>query len=97
MAYDHPAFDKVSEWRDLAAIETQTISGTFILGLKNDGTVEAVRSDSTSYLQYGQDKVSGWTDITDIVGDTYTTIGLKKDGTLVLAGYDSGCNLTVWG
>ncbi len=66
------------------------------LGLKNDGTVESVRSDSASYADLGQDQVSGWTDIIDIVGNTYTTIGLKEDGTLVLAGIDSGFNLTAW-
>lgn len=66
------------------------------LGLKNDGTVESVRSDSAAYADLGQDQVSGWTDIIDIVGDTYKTIGLKEDGTLVLAGIDTGFNLTAW-
>lgn len=61
--------------------------------LKRDGTVFAVGDNS-----YGKCNVNGWTDIVKVVtGDGDTTIGLKKDGTVVATGCtgDDGNSLNV--
>lgn len=51
------------------------------VGLKNDGTVVSVGS-----AWFGEQNVSGWTDIKSIATTTWNTIGLRSDGTVVGAG-----------
>jgi len=63
------------------------------VGLKSDGTVVAVGSNS-----YGQSNVSGWTGIIQIAAGAYHTVGLKSDGRVVAVGKnDCGqCNVSGW-
>ncbi|MCR5577115.1 MAG: protein kinase [Oscillospiraceae bacterium] len=79
---------KIERWTDIVAISTSTHT----VGLKADGTVVA-----TAYVEKGQCKVSGWTDIVSITAGEWITIGVKADGTLVTAG-DIGqhSNIYTW-
>lgn len=69
----------VSSWTDIVAVST---NGDHVTGLKKDGTVLDT---------YFQDKVKDWTDIIAI--ETYrlsgdnAIIGIKSNGTIVVAGY----------
>lgn len=49
--------------------------------LYDDGSVKAVGNNS-----YGQCDVDSWTDIVDIAAGDWHTVGLKKDGTVVVTG-----------
>lgn len=51
------------------------------VGLRTDGSAESAGHD-----YYGQRKVSGWTDVAYIAAGRSVTVGVKKDGTVVLAG-----------
>jgi len=63
------------------------------LGLKSDGTVVAVGSNS-----YGKCDVSSWTDIAQVAAGEDHTLGLKSDGTVVAVGDNSysQCNVSSW-
>jgi alpha-tubulin suppressor-like RCC1 family protein len=59
-----------------------------ILGIKeSDSSVVAAGRDSC-----GQTSVSSWTDIIQVDGGTDHSLGLKKDGTVVCAVNDGGCD-----
>ena len=67
--------------------------GLHTLGLKSDGTVVAVGDNN-----YGQCKVSAWSDIVAISGGWFHTVGLKSDGTVVAVGDNRAgeCNVSDW-
>lgn len=73
-----------------------------VVGLKGDGTVVAYGDNS-----YGQCNVAGWTDIVAITAGTADqsdktntpaawTIGVKKDGSIVVAGYNPFPEILSW-
>ena len=69
----------VSGWTDIISVSA---GAKHILGLKSDGTVVATGSNSNK-----QCNVSDWKDIAAIkAGDSYSSFGIKKDGTVVTAG-----------
>ena len=72
---------------------TIAVGSSHTVGLKSDGTVVAVGSNS-----YGQCDVSGWTDIVAVSAGNNHTVGLKSDGTVVATGrnYDGQCDVTGW-
>lgn len=59
-----------------------------ILGLTSDSTVvgAAPLSFEGKENAYGRLNVSEWTDIVAVSGDDFYSVGLKADGTFVLAG-----------
>ena len=63
------------------------------VGLKSDGTVEAVGDN-----YYGQIDVEGWTDIVAVSSSWDHTVGLKSDGSVVAVGdnYDGRCDVEGW-
>jgi len=77
-------------WTD---IDQATAGAAHMAGLKHDGTVVAVGSNSE-----GQCDVSGWTDIDQIAAGGLHTVGLKSDDTVVAIGSndDDQCNVNVW-
>ena len=91
-------------------IKKMIVFGNHALGLKKDGTVVSVYSpkeeehdpvlDTTVTYSggndYGQCEVSGWKDIVDICASSSYTFGLKKDGTLVIAGHAEYFDLSDW-
>ena len=82
----------ISGWSNIIAIAA---GDDYVVGLKSDGTVVAVGNDAlinTSGL-----KVSDWTNIVAIAAGTHT-IGIKSDGSVVVAGYstDTATNLGYW-
>lgn len=98
-------------WSDLIDIELGTsglIGPPHLVGLHSDGTVVAngwsgwstAGSTSINYNDGGGDecKVSGWSQITDIAAGDSLTVGLKSDGTVLVAnGYDGDeYNTTGW-
>lgn len=72
----------IEDWRDIRQVVT---SMDHTVGLKSDGTVEAVGNN-----EYGQCDVSNWTDIVMIAAGDNHTIGLKENGTVVATGKSGG-------
>ena len=68
-------------WNEIAVRETVSAGEFHTVGLKSDGTVVAVGSDSS-----GQRNVNGWTDIVAVSAGARHTVGLKSDGTVVAVG-----------
>lgn len=70
----------VEGWTDIASISGM---GSFILGLKNDGTVVSVRR-STRYKV----DTSLWSDMIAVATGQQFIVGLKADGTVLTQGID---------
>ena len=98
-------------WSDLIDIELGTtglIGPPHLVGLRSNGTVVAngwsgwstVGSSSINYNDGGGNecKVSGWSQVTDIAAGDSLTVGLKSDGTVLVAnGYDGDeYNVSGW-
>jgi uncharacterized protein (TIGR02145 family) len=64
----------VSSWTDIQ----QIAGGATVIGLKKNGTVVAA---GVNY--HNQCDVSSWSDIKQVDTETYRTLGLKSDGTLI--------------
>ncbi len=80
----------VGDWTHMRAIAAGSVH---TVGLRADGTVAAIGSDSS-----GQCQVAGWTDITAIAAGAYHTVGLKADGTVAAVGDSSmdKCRVDGW-
>ena len=67
--------------------------GSHTVGLKADGTVVAVGSNSD-----GQCNVGSWTNIIQVAAGIYHTVGVKADGTAIATGWnlDGQCNVSGW-
>ena len=85
--------DKIASYLKKINSKTIVVGYWHTVGLKKDGTVVAV-----GYNEYGQCKVSGWTDIVAVAAGGFHTVGLKNDGTVVSAGYngDGLDNVSKW-
>ena len=100
---------KVASWKGIKDIQAHDYQVAFIIGLKNDGTVESAGTND-----HGQCNTNSWRDIiqiaigkgtwSDYKAEKYTpveyghTIGLKKDGTVVATGanFYGQCNVENW-
>lgn len=71
-------FSSLANWKDIVAIR---FPGTFVMGLKKDGTVLLSALSGSN-----PPDVSHWHDIIAIDCGTDYCVGLKKDGTLIFAG-----------
>ena len=85
----------VSAWTDLVAVSAGL---DHVLGLKSDGTVYEIREpnpvgedammqsnvDTSNGVEYGS--AEDWTDIVCISAGNFHSAGLKRDGTVVIAG-----------
>ena len=67
--------DMIGNWQNMQKI---VVAGTWVLGLRRDGTVITVGSNAPD--------VSGWTGITDVDAGYDYCVGLKENGTLIFAG-----------
>ena len=81
------------EIENLLRLQSISIRNTNAVGLKNDGTVEAVGNNAS-----GQCNVENWNDIISVSTGFYHTIGLKSDGTVVATGYNLNgqCDVEDW-
>lgn len=71
-------FSVVKEWTDIVAID----AGDYhLVGLKSDGTVVAAGKDSNKAIQ-----VNGWRNVSKIFAKRNTTVAIKNDGSLYVAG-----------
>lgn len=68
----------VQQWKDIIAIAA---GESYLLGLKEDGTVVSAGVDS-----FGRCDVSAWTDIVSIAAGSMMSVGVLSDGTVVTAG-----------
>ena len=68
----------IGSWQGMKKI---SIGNSWVLGLKQDGTVVAAGMDGRT-----PPDVSGWTDIMDIGNGESYCVGVRKDGTLLFAG-----------
>ena len=61
--------------------------------MKTDGSVVAVGSNS-----YHQCELDSWTDILQVTGGSYHSVGLKEDGTVIALGrtYEGQCDVDDW-
>lgn len=71
-------FSSPADWQDIVAMR---LTGTFVIGLKNDGTVLL-----SAFSGSNPPDVSRWQDIIAIACGNDYCVGLKKDGTLLFAG-----------
>ena len=95
--------DKVSGWRDIIEISA---SSYHTLGLRADGTVVSTKITLDKYynkydnkdeiINYGQDRVEGWSDIVSIAASNKLSLGLKSDGTCVAVGYLTDKDVSQW-
>lgn len=91
----------IGKWREKPNLDNfeniVSISGgnTHIIGLKADGTVVA---SSRGYQISNECDVKEWKDIVQIVCAAGQTVGLKKNGTVVVAGEsrDGDLNVSTW-
>ena len=74
----------LSGWCAAARADTGTLGDASVVGV--------------GYNYYGQCDVSGWTDVTQVSGGGYHSLGLKSDGSVVAVGYNSSgqCNVSGW-
>jgi hypothetical protein len=82
--FDWPALaEELGEWTNITAITGG--NGCYVFGIRTDGTV--IYANKSSLRGSGLDKfdVNDWTEIVEIV-DCFNTVGLRADGTIVLAG-----------
>ena len=72
---------EISEWRDIKQL---AMCIHLIIGLKADGTVEAVSMDydGSRYLE----QASSWTNVKKLVNGNRYAAGIREDGTIVTAG-----------
>lgn len=76
--------EEIEKWRDIAKLYP---GNGYILGLRENGTVEAIKiKRNLLYRDRGQLNVQNWRDIVDISISSSHTVGLKVDGTVVAAG-----------
>ena len=88
--------EKAREARDcfIASQRAPLSAGNlYTVGLRSDGTVVAVGSNST-----GQCNIGSWSNIVDISAGYSHTVGLCSDGTVVAVGGNifDGCNTASW-
>ena len=69
--------EKASKWKDIIGFCT---GGSFIIGLKKDGTAAFVGTNKN-----GQCNVSGWSDVIALQTCNDYTVGKKSDGKFVIA------------
>lgn len=82
------------QWTDIISVcTTSPLDAGHTVGLKTDGTVVAVGSNSS-----GQCDTSEWRDIVAIGTGAISTIGLKSDGTVLFTGKTNeySQNLSTW-
>lgn len=70
-------------WDEIACRKTIDFASGTVLGLRENGTVMAIGEDVC-----GECEVSDWADIIDVEMGGNFSVGLKEDGTVVVAGYD---------
>ena len=76
------AFARSLELRDPYFRNTLTVSSSYVVGIKNDGTIVSVGPDSEYYKSLAS-KLADWNNLIDIQGDQAgTIIGLRADGTV---------------
>ena len=73
---------------DFPGRETIAAGSYHSAALKKDGTVVTTKGPDNKNLNAGQCDVSDWKDIVSLACSARQTIGLKKDGTVVAAGYN---------
>ena len=87
----------LSSWTNIKKI-IPFISG--VIGLKTDGTVQYTSSQISEDNEFCENlfrEISSWTDIVDIdVDSSYNAVGLKEDGSLVIAGITAEFNAEDW-
>lgn len=89
-----PQVNAVMDWTDIVAIECGAYpQGSFVMGLKKDGSVVTTAADD-----YVELDLSNWSDIVAIDVRGSTAVGLKADGTVVATGNDTygQCNVKDW-
>lgn len=89
---------EINSWTDVVDIEG---AGTYLLGLKSDGTVECVGSftgdpEEDKFCGYKIEEVEEWKDVKQIIALSYSDgnyspdpkriVGLQNDGTVLIAG-----------
>lgn len=87
-----PEYRGVSSWKDLVSITISRSSSSHLVGICRDGTVLAAghevlyQSETYQYPIRKACDVFGWRDIRAVACGQYYTMGLKKDGTVVVTG-----------
>ena len=80
LSYELPA------WKNVKKIHIKNYQA---IALMKDGTVASAYTPGAELANtVGECNVSGWRDIVDIACGIGRTVGLKKDGTVVIAGFD---------
>ena len=89
--YDDPRLNEVASWRNVVDLGF-TVDGwaRYVpAALCADGTVRTV-TRGYGGEPYGEWDVSGWSGVSQLYSGSYYTIGLKRDGTLLVTGGEFG-------
>lgn len=87
--YSEDSAKSLSKWKNIVKVEADS---NYILGLQSSGRVVSLNSFSLhkstprSIFDCGQYKTSGWRDIKDISTGVWFSLGLDKNGKVVVAG-----------
>ncbi len=81
---------QVGSWRDIVQLGFDGAWRYVPVGLRRDGTVCAVTSYDGSE-PYGQWDFRGWSDVTALFSGSDYTLGLRKDGSLLVTGGEFDC------
>ena len=89
---NRPEYRGISSWKDLVSITISRSRSVHLVGICRDGTVVAAGHESlyqSETYQYAIRKacdVFSWREICAVACGHYYTMGLKKDGTVVVTG-----------
>ena len=91
--YKDAILKKMNCWTQITVCETVSAGSANTVGLKSNGTVVAVGSNSS-----GQCDVNDWSDIVEVSAGLAYTVGLKSNGTVVAVGKNSSgrCDVSDW-
>ena len=85
--------DELSQWKNIIEIDVSSTTETSspgsmgVIGLRDDGTVALYRDDEK--LQEEWQKVKNWTDIVSVRTVGNHVMGIKSDGTVMIAGWNT--------
>ena len=78
--------------------KTIAASMSHSFAIQTDGTAVATEQVGSSDFEFGQDAISGWTDLVEISSGWDQTVGLKNNGRVVAVGDNQHgqCNVSDW-
>lgn len=89
---DEAAKREIENWKGIKSISISNDMGSNLYGIKNDGTVVLSPSPNSSYTNYIRRTTDQWRDIIEVKENTFFTIGLTSEGSILYADHDIDSN-----